>query len=45
MKAVTFQGIKNVKVKEVPSPTIQKPDDIIVKITSTSICGSSTSNS
>ncbi len=40
MKAVTFQGIKNVKVKEVPSPTIHKPDDIIVKITSTAICGS-----
>lgn len=40
MKAVTFQGIKNVKVKDVPSPSIQKPDDIIVKVTSTSICGS-----
>ncbi len=40
MKAVTFQGIKNVKVKEVPSPTIQKADDIIVRVTSTAICGS-----
>jgi S-(hydroxymethyl)glutathione dehydrogenase/alcohol dehydrogenase len=40
MKAVTFQGIKRVEVKEVPSPTIQKPDDIIVKLTSTAICGS-----
>lgn len=40
MKAVTFQGIKNVKVKEVPEPKIQKPDDIIVKLTSTAICGS-----
>ena len=40
MKAVTFQGIKNVKVKEVPAPKIQKPDDIIVKLTSTAICGS-----
>jgi S-(hydroxymethyl)glutathione dehydrogenase/alcohol dehydrogenase len=40
MKAVTFQGIKNVKVKEVPSPTIQKPYDIIVRVTSTAICGS-----
>jgi S-(hydroxymethyl)glutathione dehydrogenase/alcohol dehydrogenase len=40
MKAVTFQGIKRVEVKEVPSPKIQKPDDIIVKITSTAICGS-----
>jgi S-(hydroxymethyl)glutathione dehydrogenase / alcohol dehydrogenase len=40
MKAVTFQGIKNVKVKEVADPKIQKPDDIIVRITSTAICGS-----
>jgi S-(hydroxymethyl)glutathione dehydrogenase/alcohol dehydrogenase len=40
MKAVTFQGIKNVEVKEVQDPTIHKPDDIIVKITTTAICGS-----
>lgn len=40
MQAVTFQGIKNVKVKKVPDPKILKPDDIIVKITSTAICGS-----
>ncbi|EKQ57898.1 MULTISPECIES: zinc-dependent alcohol dehydrogenase [unclassified Clostridium] len=40
MKAVTFQGIKNVKVKEVADPKIQKADDIIVKLTSTAICGS-----
>ncbi|AWK52859.1 glutathione-dependent formaldehyde dehydrogenase [Clostridium beijerinckii] len=40
MKAVTFQGIKSVKVKEVPAPKIQKADDIIVKITSSAICGS-----
>lgn len=40
MKAVTFQGIKNVKVKDVPAPTIQQPDDIIVKITNSAICGS-----
>lgn len=40
MKAVTFQGIKNVKVKEVPDPKIQKSDDIIVRLTSTAICGS-----
>jgi S-(hydroxymethyl)glutathione dehydrogenase/alcohol dehydrogenase len=40
MKAVTFQGIKNVEVKEVADPTIHKPDDIIVKITATAICGS-----
>ena len=40
MKAVTFQGIKRVEVKEVPEPKIQKPDDIIVKVTNSAICGS-----
>ncbi len=40
MKAVTYQGIKNVVVKEVPDPKLEKPDDMIVKLTSTAICGS-----
>ncbi|WP_419876933.1 zinc-dependent alcohol dehydrogenase [Brevibacillus centrosporus] len=40
MKAVTYQGVKNIAVKEVPDPKIEKPDDMIVKLTSTAICGS-----
>jgi S-(hydroxymethyl)glutathione dehydrogenase / alcohol dehydrogenase len=40
MKAVTYQGIKDVAVKEVPDSKIEKPDDIIVKITTSAICGS-----
>ncbi|ARK29692.1 zinc-dependent alcohol dehydrogenase [Halalkalibacter krulwichiae] len=40
MKAVTFQGVKNIIVKDVKAPSIQKPDDIIVKLTHTAICGS-----
>jgi S-(hydroxymethyl)glutathione dehydrogenase / alcohol dehydrogenase len=40
MKAVTYQGIKNVEVKEVKDPEIQKADDIIIKVTSSAICGS-----
>lgn len=40
MRAVTYQGVKNVEVKEVKDPTIEKPDDIIVRITSSAICGS-----
>ncbi|WP_458412813.1 zinc-dependent alcohol dehydrogenase [Schinkia sp. CFF1] len=40
MKAVTYQGIKDVAVKEVQDPRIDKADDIIVKITSSAICGS-----
>lgn len=40
MKAVTYQGMKNVKVKEVSDASIQKPDDVLVRITTTAICGS-----
>ncbi|MEG7282545.1 zinc-dependent alcohol dehydrogenase [Bacillus sp. 0909A] len=40
MKAVTYQGIKDIRVKEVKAPEIKKPDDIIVKLTTTAICGS-----
>jgi S-(hydroxymethyl)glutathione dehydrogenase/alcohol dehydrogenase len=40
MKAVTYQGIKDIAVKEVDAPKIEKADDIIIKVTSTAICGS-----
>ncbi|MGM0861754.1 glutathione-dependent formaldehyde dehydrogenase [Bacillus atrophaeus] len=40
MKAVTYQGIKDIRVKEVKAPEIKKSDDIIVKLTTTAICGS-----
>lgn len=40
MKAVTYQGAKDIQVKQVEDPTLQKKDDIIVRITSTAICGS-----
>lgn len=40
MKAIVYEGIRAVEVKQVKDPTIQKSDDIIVKVTSTAICGS-----
>ncbi|MBD7938891.1 MULTISPECIES: zinc-dependent alcohol dehydrogenase [Cytobacillus] len=40
MKAVTYQGPKRVAVTKVADPKIEKKDDLIVKITSTAICGS-----
>lgn len=40
MKALTYQGMNNVKVKEVADPAIRKPDDVLVRITTTAICGS-----
>ncbi|BFH68225.1 MAG: zinc-dependent alcohol dehydrogenase [Paenibacillus dendritiformis] len=40
MRAVTYQGPKKIEVKQVEDPRIEKPDDIIIRITSTAICGS-----
>jgi threonine dehydrogenase-like Zn-dependent dehydrogenase len=40
MRALTWQGKRNVSVEEVPDPVIQEPTDAIIKITSTAICGS-----
>ncbi len=40
MKALTYEGIKKVKMNNVDDPEIKEPDDIIVKVTSTAICGS-----
>lgn len=40
MKAVTYQGKKKVEVKEVANARLEKKDDILVRITSTAICGS-----
>jgi len=40
MKAVCWNGVKNIAVETVPDPKILNPRDAIVKITSTAICGS-----
>src|SRR3954452_4728503 len=40
MKAVTWQGKRDVRVETVPDPQIKDPTDVIVKITSTGLCGS-----
>ena len=40
MRALCWHGHGSVSVDTVPDPTIQDPLDIIVKITSTAICGS-----
>lgn len=40
MKAIVYEDIKDVKVKNVGDPKIINPDDMILKVTSTAICGS-----
>jgi threonine dehydrogenase-like Zn-dependent dehydrogenase len=40
MKALVWHGKRDVRVDNVPDPTIREPTDAIVRITSTAICGS-----
>jgi threonine dehydrogenase-like Zn-dependent dehydrogenase len=40
MKALTFHGKRDVRVDNVPDPSIQEPTDAVVRVTSTAICGS-----
>ena len=40
MKAVTWQGKRDVRVEEVPDPGIREPDDVILRVTSSGVCGS-----
>ena len=39
MKALTFQGAKDVRVQNVPDPVLIDDDDIFLKVTPTPICG------
>jgi S-(hydroxymethyl)glutathione dehydrogenase/alcohol dehydrogenase len=40
MKAAVFHKIGDISVDNVADPTIEQPEDIIVRVTSTAICGS-----
>src|SRR6201746_1473001 len=40
MKAVVYEGPRQVSVKDVPDARIENPPDVLVRITSTNICGS-----
>lgn len=40
MKALTYHGPHRVSVDNVPDPTIEAQDDIILRVTATAICGS-----
>jgi glutathione-independent formaldehyde dehydrogenase len=40
MRAVVYQGPRQVSVEQVPDARIEKPTDVLVRITSTNICGS-----
>lgn len=40
MKALVYYGPMDVRIDDKPQPTIQHPEDIVLRITSTAICGS-----
>lgn len=40
MRALTWQGKRSVSVETVPDPRIEKPTDVVIRVTSTAICGS-----
>jgi threonine dehydrogenase-like Zn-dependent dehydrogenase len=40
MKALTWHGKRDVRIDTVPDPVLREPDDVIVRITSTGLCGS-----
>ncbi len=40
MKALTWHGKRDVRVEEVPDPVLKEPNDAIIKVTSSGICGS-----
>lgn len=39
MKAVVWHGIGDIRLDDVPEPTIQEPTDAIVRLTASAICG------
>ncbi|MFC6825441.1 glutathione-independent formaldehyde dehydrogenase [Halopelagius fulvigenes] len=40
MRAVVYQGPKDVAIEDVDEPEIQHPSDVVIDITTTAICGS-----
>ncbi len=40
MRALTWQGREHVSVEDVPDPRVVEPNDAVVRVTSTAICGS-----
>lgn len=40
MKALVYNGAHDVRVENMPDPRLQEPDDILLRVTATAICGS-----
>lgn len=40
MRAITYHGTGKVQVDTVPDPTIEEPGDVVLRVSSTAVCGS-----
>ena len=40
MRALTFQGIENIRCEQVPDPGLVAPDDVLIRVDHAAICGS-----
>jgi threonine dehydrogenase-like Zn-dependent dehydrogenase len=40
MKALTYHGKRDVRIDNVPDPTIEQPTDAVIRVTSSGLCGS-----
>ncbi|HKU50804.1 MAG TPA: zinc-dependent alcohol dehydrogenase [Nitrososphaera sp.] len=40
MKALVYRGPRDVRIDDMPKPRIEHPEDILLKVTKTAICGS-----
>lgn len=40
MRALTYHGTKDVRIDTVPDPVLLHPQDILLRVTATAICGS-----
>src|SRR2546425_11269146 len=40
MKAITFHGVGDVRVQDVAEPKVVDPNDVVLKITTSAVCGS-----
>jgi threonine dehydrogenase-like Zn-dependent dehydrogenase len=40
MRAVTWQGAKDIRVEQVPDPKLEADTDIVIRVTSSGLCGS-----
>jgi threonine dehydrogenase-like Zn-dependent dehydrogenase len=40
MKAITFHGVSDVRVESVADPKVVDPGDVVVRVTTSAVCGS-----